>query len=170
MNVIKFLTWKLKTSSSNYWMLLGLKVFVRLFGMITLLYTVNILAKDDLSNLDERHKVISSIFYLFFFVFLDSLIKVSSGFSLSEKIAKPLNILKWLPFLIASYLIYLKTATNEAAFNSTDLNSPAFLFTKLWPLIVIPNLSFIIITVLIFYTSAILNRNKELKKENDLTI
>jgi|GEM_PF-1219933 len=170
MTFLKFIIWKIKTTSSNYWMLLGLKIFVRIFGMITLLYTMNLLVKVNTSNPEHLHKAISSVFYLAFFVFLDTKTKVSSGFSLSEKIVKPINILKWLSLLIVGYLIYLKIEINAVGLSAVDLSTPAFLFTKIWPVVIIPNLSFIIITVLILYASAILNRNKRLKEENDLTI
>jgi hypothetical protein len=151
-------------------MLLLLKIFVRLFGMITFLYLINFSAKANFHQLDDLYISISSIFYLMFFVFLDSIIKVSAKFSLSEKLIKPLNILKWIPLIATFYLIYLKIEINKIELSAVNLSTPAFLFTKIWPIVAIPNLSFIIITILIFYTSAILNRNKKLKEENDLTI
>ena len=170
MTFIKFLVWKIKNISSNFWMLLGLKTFVRIFGMITFLYLINFNAKANFYRLDDLYILISSIFYLMFFVFLDSIIKVSAKFSLSEKIIKPLNNLKWVPLIATIYLVYLKIEINKIELSTVNLSTPAFLFTKIWPIVAIPNLSFIIITVLVFYTSAILNRNKKLKEENDLTI
>lgn len=170
MTFLKFLILKLRTTSSNYWMLLGLKAFARIFCMITFLYAINVLAKTDFFNLENRYGAISSIFYLMFFVFLDSIIKVSSESSPPEKMVNSLNILKWLPLIISFYLIYLKIEINKMELSLVEFDTPAFLFTKIWPVVVIPNLSFIIITLLIFYTSAMLNKNKKLKEENDLTI
>ena len=167
MTFIKFLIWKIKNTSSNYWMVLLLKIFIRIFGMLTFLSLLTGISFFDLTN---RYNSIGSIFYVMFFVFLDSIIKVSPQFSLSEKLVKPLNALKWLPLLTVIYLIYLKIAINKAALYSVDFSSPAFLFKEIWPRVIIPNLGFIIITLVIFYTSGTLNRNKRLKEENDLTI
>jgi len=170
MTFFKFIIFGMKNMSSTFWMLLGLKISVRIFGLITFLYFMNLLANADIQNSESLYKAISSFFYLMFFVFLDTNTKVSSGFSLSEKIVKPLNILKWLPLLIVGCLTYLKMDINAAELSAVDLSTPAFLFNTIWPVVVIPNLSFIIITILILYASVILNRNKRLKEENDLTI
>ena len=69
MTFLKFIIWKIKNMSSTYWMLLVLKIFVRIFGMITLLYTMNLLVKVNTNNPEHLHNAISSVFYLAFFVF-----------------------------------------------------------------------------------------------------
>jgi hypothetical protein len=170
MTFIKFLVWKIKNTSSNYWTLLLLKIFVRLFGMFTIFYALNFMAKSEFRVQQDYYSLVSSLFYILFFVFLDSIIKVSAAFSLSEKIIKPLNMLRWVPLLMIVYLLYSSVIINQIALNAIDFSTPSFLYNIIIPLLIIPNLSYIIITILIFYSSAILNRNKKLKEENDLTI
>ncbi len=170
MTIIKFLIWKLKNINKNTWLLLVLKVFVRLLGIFNFIYLLNFLSKSVLNEQRDYYIIISSIFYISFFVFLDSIIKVSASFSLSEKIVRPLNLLKWFPLLLTMYLVYSSLLIHEVDLNKIDYKTPAFLWTKISPLIITPNLSFIIITILIFFASTILNTNKKLKEENDLTI
>ncbi|WP_157263824.1 hypothetical protein [Pedobacter sp. Leaf176] len=78
--------------------------------------------------------------------------------------------MKWIPFLMMVYLIYSSVVINYNVLSRIDFSTPAFLWSDIAPLVVIPNLSFIIITILIFFASAVLNANKKLKEENDLTI
>lgn len=170
MTFIKFLIWKLKNTSSNYWVLMLLKIFVRIFGIITFVYLFNFFSKATLQEQEDCYKAASAVFYLAFFVFLDNVIKVSSSFILSEKLVKPLNIMKWIPFLMMIYLIYSSIVINYNHLLAVDFSKPSFIWAEVTPLIIMPNLSFIIISILVFYASAILNKNKELKQENDLTI
>ncbi|MFC3559405.1 hypothetical protein [Pedobacter jamesrossensis] len=148
----------------------GIKIFIRIFGILTFINLLNFFSKADFLFQGDYYRAVSEVFYLAFFVFLDSIIKVSSFFTLSEKLVKPLNIIKWIPFLMMCYLIYSSVLINSNRLNNIDFSRPTFIWTEIMPFIIIPNLGFIIISMLIFYASAILNRNKELKQENDLTI
>jgi len=170
MTIIKFLILKLGNINRNIWPLLVLKIFVRLLGIFNFIYLLDFLSKSKFDKHQDYYIIISSIFYISFFVFLDNIIKVSASFSLSEKIVRPLNILKWFPLILTIYLVYSSILINEANLSSIDYRTPTFLWTGISPLIIIPNLSFIIITILIFFASGILNANKRLKEENDLTI
>lgn len=170
MTFIKFTNWKLKNTISNFWALVLIKVFVRIFGILTFLYLLNFLSKASFHNQHDYYTTVSGIFYLAFFVFLDNVVKVSSSFVLSEKLVKPLNVMKWIPFSMMIYLMYSSVIINQNNLSGVDFTKPTFLWSDLAPLIIIPNLSFIVITILIFFASAVLNANRKLKEENDLTI
>jgi len=170
MTFIKFTNWKLKNTGSNFWTLLLIKIFVRIFGIFTFLHLLNFFSKASFHNQSDYYTTVSGIFYLAFFVFLDNVVKVYSSFVLSEKLVKPLNVMKWIPFSMMIYLVYSSVIINQNNLSGIDFNNPTFLWSDIAPLIIIPNLSFVIITILIFFASAVLNANRKLKEENDLTI
>ncbi|KQR70344.1 hypothetical protein ASF92_10185 [Pedobacter sp. Leaf176] len=170
MTFIRFANWKLKDTFFNFGVLILIKIFIRIFGILTFLYLLSFLAKASFHNQLDYYTTISCVYYLVFFVFLDNIIKVSPSFVLSDKLVKPLNFMKWIPFLMMVYLIYSSVVINYNVLSRIDFSTPAFLWSDIAPLVVIPNLSFIIITILIFFASAVLNANKKLKEENDLTI
>lgn len=93
-----------------------------------------------------------------------------SNEELKYKGLKWLNILKWVPLLFCFSLVYLTAQSNSFSWPEDASAKIIQVYSKVWPAIFVPNLSFIIITTLVFYSSAILNRNMELKHENDLTI
>ena len=170
MTFIKFTNWKLKNTVSNFWTLVLIKIFVRVFGILTFLYLLNFFSKASFHNQSDYYTTVSGIFYLAFFVFLDNVVKVSSSFVLSEKLVKPLNVMKWIPFSMMVYLIYSSVIISQINLSGIDFTKPTFLWSEVAPLIIIPNLSYIIITILIFFASSVLNTNRKLKEENDLTI
>ncbi|MFC4141722.1 hypothetical protein [Pedobacter mendelii] len=170
MTFIKYLLWKLKNTSSNYWLLLGLRIFVRLLGVTTMFYFLDVLRFPIDSGTKYLYTFISTLFYLLFFIFLDWYLKVFSNEELKDKGVKWLNILKWMPLLFCFSLVYLTVQSNSFSWPENASSKIIYSYSKVWPAIFVPNLSFIIITTLVFYSSAILNRNMELKQENDLTI
>ncbi len=171
MTFLKYPVYKTKNNiSSNFWKLIFLKIFVRVFGILTFLYLLNFFATATFELLKDYYTAVSVIFYLSFFVFLDNMIKVSSSFLLSEKLAKPLRLLKWIPFLMMVFLMYSSVVINQNELSKISFATPAFLWKNVAPVIIIPNISFIMITILIFFVSAVLDNNSKLKQENDLTI
>lgn len=170
MTFLRFVYSRVKTTNSNYWMLLSLRIFVRLMGVTTMFYFLSSLNQFQADDINFMYGFISTVFYILFFVFLDWYIKVSLKSEFSRQGQKWLNILKWIPLLFCLVLIYLTSQLNVFSWPGGLSNRVIYSYMKVWPAIFVPNLSFIIITLLIFYTSAILNRNKQLKEENDLTI
>jgi len=170
MTFVKFIIWKIKNSSSSYWILLGLRIFVRLLGFTTMFYFLDVLRFPIDNGAKYFYTLISTLFYLLFFIFLDRYLKVFSNEELKDKGLKWLNILKWVPLLFSFSLVYLTAQSNSFSWPENASAKIIYSYSKVWPAIFVPNLSFIIITTLVFYSSAILNRNMELKNENDLTI
>lgn len=170
MTFLKVVLLKLKNKSSNYWIIAGLRIFVRLLGTLTMIYWLTVIDKLFNFNSKNLYDFLSTTFYLLFFVFLDWYIKTSLNNDLRNNALRWLNILKWIPFGFAVVLVYLSFQFNSFSWSQKIVENIIYSYTKVWSIVFIPNLSFIIITILIFYTSAILSRNKSLREENDLTI
>lgn len=170
MTFLRFVFSRVKSTSSNYWMLLSLRIFVRLMGVTTMFYFLGFLSQFKGDDQNFMYGFISTIFYLLFFVFLDWYIKVSTKAEFSSNGLRWLTWLKWIPLLFCITLIYLTSELNVFSWPGRISDQVIYSYMKVWPAIFVPNLSFIIITLLIFYTSAILNRNKQLREESDLTI
>jgi len=145
---------------------LSLRFFVRLLGAITVFYFLVCLDSDRANGTKYLYNLISTIFYALFFVFLEWYLKAL----LKNDVLKWLSILKWVPLCLTVILVCLTTKLNSFIWPKETIEYIIYSYTRVWPMVFIPNLSFIIITLLIFYASAILARNKQLKEENDLTI
>lgn len=170
MTFLKIVFFKLKKKSNNYWMIAGLRIFVRLLGTLTMIYWLTVIDKLFNFSLKNLYDFLSTSFYLLFFVFLDWYIKTSLSNNLKNSALKWLNVLKWMPLGFVIALVYLSFQFNSFSWTQKIVENIIYSYTKVWSMVFIPNLSFVIITILIFYTSAILTRNKSLKEENDLTI
>ncbi len=170
MTFLKVVLSNVKNKSSNYWIIAGLRIFVRLLGTLTMIYWLTVI--DKLFNYSSKnlYDFLSTTFYLLFFVFLDWYIKTSLNNDLRNNALRWLNILKWIPLGFVVILVYLSFQFNSFSWSQKIVENIIYSYTKVWSMVFIPNLSFIIITILIFYTSAILSRNKSLREENDLTI
>jgi len=170
MTFLKVVLLNVKNKSSNYWIIAGLRIFVRLLGTLTMIYWLTVI--DKLFNYSSKnlYDFLSTTFYLLFFVFLDWYIKTSLNNDLRNNALRWLNILKWIPLGFVVVLVYLSFQFNSFSWSQKIVENIIYSYTKVWSMVFIPNLSFIIITILIFYTSAILSRNKSLREENDLTI
>ncbi len=170
MTFLKVVLLNVKNKSSNYWIIAGLRIFVRLLGTLTMIYWLTVI--DKLFNYSSKnlYDFLSTTFYLLFFVFLDWYIKTSLNNDLRNNALRWLNILKWIPLGFVVILVYLSFQFNSFSWSQKIVENIIYSYTKVWSMVFIPNLSFIIITILIFYTSAILSRNKSLREENDLTI
>jgi len=170
MTFLKVVLSNVKNKSSNYWIIAGLRIFVRLLGTLTMIYWLTVI--DKLFNYSSKnlYDFLSTTFYLLFFVFLDWYIKTSLNNDLRNNALRWLNILKWIPLGFVVVLVYLSFQFNSFSWSQKIVENIIYSYTKVWSMVFIPNLSFIIITILIFYTSAILSRNKSLREENDLTI
>jgi hypothetical protein len=170
MTFLKFLFFKLRNTSANYWTILCLRIFVRLLGISAMFHFLFFLGSKVVSEAKYLYDFVSTVFYILFFVFLDWYLKVSSKKELKNNGLKWLNMLKWIPLCFVITLVYLTIRLNMFAWPNEVVAYIIYSYTKVWPAVFVPNLSFIIITTLVFYTSAILKRNKDLKEENDLTI
>jgi len=167
MTFLKVVLSNVKNKSSNYWIIAGLRIFVRLLGTLTMIYWLTVI--DKLFNYSSKnlYDFLSTTFYLLFFVFLDWYIKTSLNNDLRNNALRWLNIF---PLGFVVILVYLSFQFNSFSWSQKIVETIIYSYTKVWSMVFIPNLSFIIITILIFYTSAVLNSNKKLKEENDLTI
>ena len=167
MTFLKVVLSNVKNKSSNYWIIAGLRIFVRLLGTLTMIYWLTVI--DKLFNYSSKnlYDFLSTTFYLLFFVFLDWYIKTSLNNDLRNNALRWLNIF---PLGFVVILVYLSFQFNSFSWSQKIVETIIYSYTKVWSMVFIPNLSFIIITILIFYTSAILSRNKSLREENDLTI
>lgn len=170
MTFLKVVLLNVKNKSSNYWIIAGLRIFVRLLGTLTMIYWLTVIDKLFNYNSKNLYDFLSTTFYLLFFVFLDWYIKTSLNNDLRNNALRWLNILKWIPLGFVVILVYLSFQFNSFSWSQKIVETIIYSYTKVWSMVFIPNLSFIIITILIFYTSAVLNSNKKLKEENDLTI
>ncbi|KQM78599.1 hypothetical protein ASE74_13970 [Pedobacter sp. Leaf216] len=170
MTFLKFLIFKLKNSSASYWKILSLRIFVRLLGMITVFYFLVCFDADRNNGPKYWYSLTSTFFYALFFVFLEWYLKASLKHDLKDNLLKWLNILMYVPLCFTLILISLTAKNNLFAWPKEIIEYIIYAYTRVWPMVFIPNMSFIIITLLIFYASAILKRNEVLKLENDLTI
>lgn len=170
MTFLKVVLSNVKNKSSNYWIIAGLRIFVRLLGTLTMIYWLTVINKLFNYSSKNLYDFLSTTFYLLFFVFLDWYIKTSLNNDLRNNALRWLNILKWIPLGFVVILVYLSFQFNSFSWSQKIVENIIYSYTKVWSMVFIPNLSFIIITILIFYTSAILSRNKSLREENDLTI
>jgi len=170
MTFLRFLLFRLKNISANYWMILALRFFVRLLGIITVFYFLVCLDSERANALKYSYNLISTVFYVLFFVFLEWYLKTSLKNDLKNDVLKWLNILKWVPLCLTFILVCLTVKLSSFIWPQEIVEYVIYSYTRVWPMVFVPNLSFIIITLLIFYASAILVRNEQLKQENDLTI
>ena len=170
MTFLKFLFLRLKNVPVNYWVILTLRFFVRLLGVITVFYFLVCLDSERANGTKYLYNLISTVFYALFFVFLEWYLKASLKNDQKNEVLKWLNILKWVPLCVTVILVCLTAKLNSFIWPKETVEYIIYSYTRVWPMVFIPNLSFIIITLLIFYASAILVSNKQLKEENDLTI
>jgi len=170
MTFLKFLFFKFKNTSANYWPILGLRIFVRLLGITMAIYLLNFFDSMHFTSTKDLYNFISTVFYVLFFVFLDDYLKSLLREGLKPGQFRWINILKWVPFIFTLLLIYLTVLLSHFEWPGVTVDDIKYIYNHVWPTVFVPNLSFIIITLLVFYASAILNRNKQLKEENDLTI
>lgn len=170
MTFTKSISFMAKNKSSNHLVIFVLRILIRIFGSLTALHWLNILDKLFHYTVNNLYDVLSTSFYLLFFIYLDWYVKVSSNSNFKNNSLKWLDILKWIPLGFVLLLISLSFQSSVFAWPQKTADTIIYSYTKVWSFVFMPNLAFIIITILIFYTSAVLNSNKKLKEENDLTI
>ena len=107
----------------------------------------------------------SALFYIFLLILIIFIIRKGrkNGLMFNE-IEKYLNYLKWVfvletMFLLSIKLVIINRLIGEAQLKPVDFSA-----------ITTPNLGFIIISLLIFFLSAVLKERNQLKEEQNLTI
>jgi len=151
-------------------MILLTKFIIRLFSAATAFYLLTLIDKLFQFNLLNLYNFLSATFYFLFFVFIEWYINSISKEGMIHVLLKWLNILKWIPLCFVLILISLSFQIHSPLWPQSAAERFIFSYKTVWPVVFVPNLSFIIITLLIFYSAAILKRNTDLKQENDLTI
>ena len=169
MTLTQIVSRKSKLVHSSNWMISLLRILVRVFGLCTSLYWLKLSSDYQFTSVATYH-LLCAFFYILFFVFLDWYIKISLKRQVRGKGLSWLKVLKWVPFLFTLVLLYLSASLGKFSWPSDPSEKIIYAYTKGWSTVFMPNMGFIIITILIFYAAALLNRNKKLQEETELTI
>jgi len=170
MTIIKSLSQGMKPKSTGRFTVFGIRAFIGILEMSTILYLFNFFDSRISNDYKFYYGLLSTAFYILFFVFLSWYIKISTSDDSNSQRIKWLIIVQWISISISVTLIYISAQINTVVWPEVIVEKVLYLFNTVWPNLFVPNLSFIIITTMIFYTTAILRRNRDLKQENDLTI
>ena len=167
---------KYKILAKNRSMNFLFRVVVRiLFLSIIFFFLMN----EDIRKSTELHSyydVISFVFYLLFIISLDRYLEYSNKklsnpeILTSDSLYRLIKYLKWLLLVITLILLVLTLIIMPIEWPNLIVEKILYILNKILPNLFGTNISFIIITMLVFYADTIANLNKKLKQEQDLTI
>lgn len=129
---------------------------------------------EDLKSFEEPLRL---FFYVFFLYSMEAILRSIRRSRGDERvILKTLSYMKWLMLFITILLIFITLKSYISVIDYSKIPGVGFSqklnyhFKYAGPLLVVPNIGYIIITFLTFYISKVLLRHKELKEEQEFTI
>lgn len=167
---------KFKKSAKNLSINLAFRIMVRiLFLSIVFFFLMHEVSKNT-TEFQAYYERISFSYYLLFLVSLDRYLQYSSKklsnpqLLTSDSLYKLIKYLKWLLLVITVVLLVLTIKIMPIEWPNLTDQKILYVMTKISPNLFGANISFIIITMLVFYAATIANFNRKLKEEQDLTI
>lgn len=167
---------KVKKSVKNLSINLAFRIMVRiLFLSIVFFFLMHEVSKNK-TEFQTYYDGIGFSYYLLFLVSLDRYLQYSS-----KKLSNPklltsdslyilIKYLKWLLLVITVVLLVLTIKIMPIEWPVDTDQKILCVLTKIFPNLFGANISFIIITMLVFYAATVANFNRKLKEEQDLTI
>ncbi|HTM97776.1 MAG TPA: hypothetical protein VL088_03495 [Pedobacter sp.] len=162
--------------SKDYWIMLLVRIVVRVLGFTYFLFIMKKLGINNISTLESYYISLGFAFYILFFIFLDWYLKITKRAifngktSMKASVLRWINYLKWIPLVLTIVLISLKVMLLDLDFPNDLYEKFNYIILKVLPIVVNDTISFILITLLIFYSCAVSNINRKLQEEQDLTI
>lgn len=167
---------KVKKSVKNLSINLAFRIMVRiLFLSIIFFFLLREVSKNT-TEFQVYYDRLSFSYYLLFLVSLDRYLQYSN-----KKLSNPelltsdslyilIKYLKWLLLVITVVLLVLTIKIMPIEWPVDTDQKILYVLTKIFPNLFGANISFIIITMLVFYAATVANFNRKLKEEQDLTI
>lgn len=167
---------KLKTLAKNRSINLLFRIMVRIlwFSIILLLLTDHSLKSS--TDLNSYYYNMGYIYYFLFLLILDRYLQYSNKkLSVAEMLTsnswyRLITYSKWILLVITIALLVLTLMIMPMEWPISADQKILYFLTKFSPNLFGTNISFIIISMLVFYADTIANFNKKLKQEQDLTI
>ena len=167
---------KFKTSAKNLSINIVFRVIVRiLFLSIFCFFLLNNRYKNN-TELQSYYYGISFSYYLLFLVSIDRYLQYSNKklsnpeLLTSHSLYRLIKYLKWLLLVITVVLLVLTILMMSIQWPILTAQKILYVMTKFFPNLFAANISFIIITMMVFYADTTASFNKTLKEEQDLTI
>lgn len=167
---------KFNKSAKNLSINLVFRIMVRiLFLSIIFFFLMHEVSKNK-TEFQTYYDGIGFSYYLLFLVSLDRYLQYSN-----KKLSNPqlltndslyqlIKYLKWLLLVITLVLLVLTIMIMPIEWPNLIDQKILYILTKIFPNLFGANISYIIITMLVFYAATIADLNKKLKEEQDLTI
>ena len=167
---------KFKKSAKKLSINLAFRIMVRiLFLSIVFFFLMHEVSKNT-TEFQTYYDSISFSYYLLFLVSLDRYLQYSSKklsnpqLLTSDSLYKLIKYLKWFLLVITVVLLVLTIKIMPIEWPNLIDQKILYILTKIFPNLFGANISYIIITMLVFYAATVANFNKQLREEQDLTI
>ncbi len=167
---------KFKKSAKKLSINLAFRIMVRiLFLSIVFFFLMHEVSKNT-TEFQTYYDSISFSYYLLFLVSLDRYLQYSSKklsnpeLFTGNSLYKLIKYLKWFLLVITVVLLVLTIKIMPIEWPNLIDQKILYILTKIFPNLFGANISYIIITMLVFYAATVANFNKQLREEQDLTI
>jgi hypothetical protein len=146
-----------------------------LFISIVFFFLMHEVSKN-ITEFQAYYDNISFSYYLLFLVSLDRYLQYSSKklsnpeLFTGNSLYKLIKYLKWFLLVITVVLLVLTIKIMPIEWPNLIDQKILYILTKIFPNLFGANISYIIITMLVFYAATVANFNKQLREEQDLTI
>lgn len=170
------INFKIKKLGMDLSIILAIKVIVRVLCMSMMFFFLISDKPKNSNDLQFYSYIIGTIYYFLFLIVLDRYLTYSNknisnqDLLTGNTLFKLIKYFKWFLLGLTVTLLVLTVMIMPLTWPDTMVKRILYLLISVFPKLFSPNISFIIISLLVFYASAIVNINRKLKQEQDLTI
>lgn len=171
------INYKLRKPGIDFSIILVIRIVVRVLCLSIMFFFISDNTPKNATIFETYYFITSFTYYFLFLVMLDRYLKYSAKNRLNietlwagDNLQKLLSYAKWILLVFTAVLLLLTLKIMPIEWPVPIDKKILYVLTKIFPNVFGSNVSFIIINMLMFYASSIINISKRLKLEQELTI